>query len=473
MITIDKERRILKDGSVYVEDKVISDIGLRIDLEKYKKVADTVIDCKGGIILPGLINCHSHAGHSLMGKLGGDMMNQWWDMLVSVYENYADEHFWRIDGSLHACSALRNGITTTLNVLGSTPMGDDSSLAQGHAEGYASSGGRLVLGVGIPYSPSYPKIYHRWKNGHIHPLEVGVDQMLAGTEETLRYVHQAYDGRTRVFVTPHQQLMEHKPGETCPANLTTLTSGELSINAKVRSLAEKYDTQIYTDTYGGWITLAYTDKVNMLLGKDVLLGIEHSQVFNYRDLEILAETGTKVYYTAEGIYRRFHICDAMQMGIPVAITTNGCAPRTMLDLLESLRRAILAERLFNDDMSYFPAARALESVTIDAALCLGLEDEIGSLEVGKKADIIVYRSTKSVYPNENPIEKFIYSASGGDFPLVMVDGRILLEDFRLTEIDEQSVLLAANEMNNRIISDLNLYHTIDKPIWGKTRMELI
>ncbi len=473
VITMDGSRRVLRHGAVAVQGNRIAAVGDSDDLSvRYAQTA-TVIDCEGGIVLPGLINCHSHAGHAVMGKLAGDMMNRWWAMLIQVYENYADRDFWFTDGSLHACAALRSGITTTLNVMGSTPMGDDPSIPQGHAAGYTAVGGREILGVGIPYASKYPKAYTRWRDGKKVPVLADYDDMLAGTEEALRTVHNAFGGKAKVFVTPHQQLMGHDPNEKCPAGLTRLTPMELDINFKVRALARKYGTQVYTDTYGGWITLAYTDKENMLLGPDVLLGMEHVAATNFRELDILANTGTKVYYTAEGIYKRVPVSEAMQKGIPLAITTNGCAPRTSLDLLEALRRAILSERIFHDNMAYLSAPRALEAVTIDAARCLGQQDELGSLEPGKKADIAVYTPKTDLYPAACPVERLVYGASGGDFSTVIVDGVVVLAGHKFTQVDERDVLARAADLHEKVVRDNQLENAVDPVIWRKTRMEHI
>jgi len=473
VITMDHERRVLYHGAVAIKGNTIADVGPTAELcAKYPHAAETV-DASGQIVLPGLINCHAHAGHCIIGKLNSDMMDKWWEALIRVYENHAGPDFWYADARLHASATVRNGITTSVNVMGSTPMGDDPTLPQAHAKGFAQVGSREILGVGIPLAPQYPKAYTRLRNGVPTPVLADYDDMLAGTEETLKTVHGAYGGLTRVFVTPHQNLMGHEPGEHVPRRLMELTPLELDINAKVRGLAAKYNTQIYCDTYGGWITLAATDKENALLGPDVLIGMEHVAAPNYRELMILAETGTKVYYTAEGFYKRVQISELMSMGVPVGITTNGCAPRTTLDLLESLRRAILAERLFHDDYAYMHARRALECVTVDAARCIG-DESLGSIAVGKKADIsILDCSSPDMLCISDPIERVVYGAAGGDFDTVIVDGKFVMRARKLVNVDEKDILAGANEAHERAIRQCGIEDCIDPPIWGRTRMELM
>lgn len=472
VVTMDGAYRVISGGAVAVKDGRITAVGTAEQLAALD--AARVVRTEGKIVLPGLINCHSHAGHCIVGKLETDSMYRWWPMLIEVYENYADAAFWHADGALHACAALRNGITTSVNVMGSTPMGDCPEIPVSHAAGYAGVGGREILGVGIPHAETYPKTYTRWKNGKRAALRAGVDDMLAGTEEALKTVHNAHGGLTQVFVTPHQQLMGHEPGEKNPANLTRLTQLELDINRKVRVLARKYATQVYTDTYGGWVTLAYTDKENMLLGEDVLIGMEHVAATDYREVQIIAETGTKVYYTSEGLYKRVPVSELMALGVPVSITTNGCAPRTTLDLLEALRRAVLAERIFHDDAAYLHAARALACVTTDAARCIGRAHDLGSLEAGKCADIAVLDASRAdMLPLTDPLSRIVTNAAGGDFCMTIVGGKVVFEDGTIRTVDERDVLREADEVHARMVRDLKLEDYACKPIWGKTRMEFI
>ena len=184
IVTMDQRRRIIDQGVVAVKGRYIAAVGGE-ELQKEFQ-GEREIDCKGNILLPGLINCHSHAGHCLMGKLDSDTMKNWWPMLIQVYENYADSDFWYTDGKLHGASAIHNGITTTVNVMGSTPMGDCPEIPISHGTGYIQTGGREILGVGIPYGESYPKRYTRWKDGRQVEVRASYDDMLAGTEETLR-----------------------------------------------------------------------------------------------------------------------------------------------------------------------------------------------------------------------------------------------------------------------------------------------
>ena len=467
IITMNGLREIIRGGYIAVRGTDIVAVGAGDDAPES---AGKVIDCKGGIVIPGLINCHSHAGHSVMGKLNTDTLEDWWSMLIAVYENYATKDFWNLDGRLHACQTIRKGITTTANVMGSTPMGDEPDFPESHARGFASVGAREAIGVGIPYGP-YPKSYTRPMDGKMAKKCATYDDMLAGTEEAIRRIHMKNGGLTRVMVTPHQQLMEHEPGVHGERTLLSLTKGEIALNARIRALARKYGTRIYTDTYGGWVLTAYLDKENMLLGPDTLIGMEHVMATGYDEVDILAKTGSNVYYTAEGYYKRVPICALIEAGVNVAITTNACAPRTTLDLLESLRRAILAEQIFADSTAFFQSAKALETVTIDAAKALGWDDEIGSIEIGKKADIAVLDAANGwISPGVSPVQRVVYDATGGDFAHVLVNGRMIMHDRMIVTANESDIMREAEETHARIVRDIGLDSAINQPVFGKIRI---
>lgn len=472
IITMNPSREIVKDGALAVQGERIAAIGQTEALcQKYPQVP--TIDCRGDIVLPGLINAHSHAGHAIVGKLHTDTYESWWDMLLQVYEHYVDAAFFHTDAKLNACQTIRKGITTSANVMGSTPMGDEPDFAVAHTSGFAAVGVREAIGVGIPYGP-YPKRYTRFHNGKAVEKSVSYADQFAGIEESLRRIHRQNAGLSRVLITPHQHLMEHEPGEHDKLKILSLTEGERMIHARVRELAKKYGANIYTDTYGGWISLAYSDRENMLLGPDVLVGMEHVMATNFHEIEILAETNTNVYYTAEGYYKRVPLCALIDEGINLAVTTNACAPRTLFDLLESLRRAMTAEAIFNDDSSFLQSGKALETVTIGAAKGLGWADEIGSLEVGKKADISILDGSAPKFASwRNPVEQVVYDAAGGDFKTVICNGKIVMQDRRILTINEADVLSEAEELHQKLIRDLKLDAAVSKPIFGKPRISYI
>ena len=469
VITMNPTRDILENGAVAVDGGRILEVGDSAALQK-KYQAQKTIDCKGDILMPGLINCHTHAGHNIMGKLSTDSIRFWCEAVNRIYEHGSDYDFWYADGQLAALKFLRSGVTTAMSILGSSPMSDDPELARGQADGYTSTGAREVLGCGVVCG-GFPHKYTRKRGNEWVKVNASVDDMIAGTEEILRQNHRAHGGLCRVFVTPFLQLASPPAGVSDPVSLARLTPLDREVNAKSRALAKKYGTNLNTDTYGGWITLAYTDKENMLLGPDVLVGLEHAMGITPEEVNILAETDTRVYCTGEGFYKRAPLSEMLQKGITVAATTNGSAPRNMVDLLEAVRKLITIEIVAHDDYHYLQAGKALEMITIDAARALGWDDEIGSLEAGKRADLSLLDWHKPhLTPQTMPVQKVIYSAVGSDFKTVIVDGKVVMEDYVILTVDEGEVLRRAQEMHEAVVERAGLQACRNQVTWGRTRI---
>ena len=154
-----------------------------------------------------------------------------------------------------------------------------------------------------------------------------------------------------------------------------------------------------------------------------------------------------VPYTAENIvHGPCPAIELLQAGANVAITTDGTAPYCSYDLFKEISRAMWAQWQRLGDFRLLPAGKALRMVTIDAARALGLDDQIGSLEVGKKADIILVDLDRPhLVPNSTVPRLLAFYANGNDVDTVLVDGRILMQDRVVQTVDEKAVLDTARE----------------------------
>ena len=132
IITMDPERQVLEDSSLAILDGRIVAIGPANELaQKYQ--AKRVIDARRKIIMPGLIDCHGHAGHSMLGIFSTDTLSYWGQAAVKIYFHYCSEDFWYYDGLLGAMARLRYGVTTGISVMGCEPRSDDPIFAAKHA----------------------------------------------------------------------------------------------------------------------------------------------------------------------------------------------------------------------------------------------------------------------------------------------------------------------------------------------------
>jgi cytosine/adenosine deaminase-related metal-dependent hydrolase len=162
----------------------------------------------------------------------------------------------------------------------------------------------------------------------------------------------------------------------------------------------------------------------------------------------------------------------IQAGVNVAITTDGSSPKTSFDLFQAMRKTQLVHQLMSRDMFLFPPGKLLEMVTIDAAKALGWDDEIGSLEVGKKADaIVVDLRQPHLAPDFMVVHRLVYEAVGNDVETVVVNGRVVMDARKVLTLEEASVLDRAQEESMKLIERAGLQSHLHQPGWGRLRLE--
>jgi len=147
------------------------------------------------------------------------------------------------------------------------------------------------------------------------------------------------------------------------------------------------------------------------------------------------------------------IPELQALGITVGLGTDGCASNNNLDLFQEMDSAAKLPKAYRLDPTVMPSHVVLEMATLGGAKVLGLEREIGSLEVGKKADIIMLDLNRPhLQPVYNIISHLVYSATGADVRDVIIDGRLVMQDRQLLTLDEEEILRKAREWRDRIIS---------------------
>lgn len=471
VITMDKERRIIEDGAVAIDKGRILEVGkTEYLLEKYE--AKRVKDCNHHVVLPGLIDVHGHAGHSMMKTLAMDTPSVWLDMITRTYNHFTTDDFWYMDGKLSALERLKAGITTGTSIIGGSPRSDDPIFALNHAKAYSEVGVREIVCTG-PCNPPWPQSFSRWVNGKQITKEVTYDEVLKGAEAVIEALHHSHDDHVRAFITPFVIVPSVNPSAPTPADqLYGLTEFDRYQAKKIRQIARKYNTRIHSDAFGGMIHLAIQDKENALLCPDVHL--QHCRGISFDEARILAETGTNVSQ-APGfgqVNARTPITELIEMGATVAISTDGTAPAATFDLFQAMRKTQMYHQAALKDYYYLPPGKLLEMVTIDAARCVGWDDELGSLEAGKKADIItVNMQQPHLTPAFMHVHRLVYQAVASDVDNVIVGGVVIMEDRKVLNVYEKEILREANEESLRTIerAGIERYMQPTKYFWGHAR----
>jgi 5-methylthioadenosine/S-adenosylhomocysteine deaminase len=463
IVTMDADRRILEDGAVAVSDGRIVAVGTWQDVSADWQV-DEVIDCRGQVVLPGLIDAHGHGGHSLIKSLGSDSPSVWMRIVTPAYFHDTTPAFWHADGLLSAVERLRSGVTCGVSVLGSRPRSDDPAIGIEHARAYEQVGIREMVAVG-PSGLPLPHPVSRWVDGKRVPAEASLEEMLEGAEAVIETCHGSGAGRIRVYLTPFTIVPSIDPSNPTPNDqATALTADDRILARRVREVAAKWGVRIHSDAFGGMVRMAAQDLDIALLGPDVHL--QHCVGLSLDEVAILAETGTGIGHAPGG---KAPVAAMLEAGLRIAITTDGHARRSY-DLFQAARAAQFAQRLMSGDSYLLPPGRLLEMITIEAAQVIGCDDEIGSLEVGKRADAIAVDVRQAhLTPWLMPAHQLIYGAVGQDVSTVVVDGKVLMRNRRILSVDVESVLQEAEQQSSAFIERAGIQAHLTSPGWRQNR----
>jgi len=408
IITMDAQRRILERGSVAIEGDKITAVGKDV-----QERADTVIDARGKAVLPGLINAHTHLSMTLLRGVADDMPLMEW----------LETKIWPIEKNLTAQDSYLGALLGCLEMIksGTTCFADQYFFMQDVARAVEEAGLRAMLSYGI-IEMDDPKRRE--------------SELRAG-EKLVKTCQGAAGGRIQTMFGPHAAY-------TCSPECLM----------QVKELAKKYKVGIHTHISE---TQDEVDKITKKYGKRPVehldsigfLGPEvlaaHCIWLTEREIAVIQKQGVKPVHnpvsnmkTASGVAP---VPEMLAAGIPVALGTDGAASNNSLDMFSEMKFAALLSKAHKLDPTALPAQVVLEMATINGAIALGLQDKIGSLEVGKKADIVMVDMKKPhLAPLHNVISHLVYSAVGGDVDTVVVDGKVLMRERGVLTLDEVKVL---------------------------------
>lgn len=451
IITMDPSHTVYNRGYLGVIGNTIECIGpMKDELPEAAKV----IDLHGHPLLPGLIDGHGHAGHCMTKTVAEHLGDGWEDLVESIYYRYSDEDFWYTEGALAAAERIKFGVTTGVSMVGNTPRIDRIWPIKASMDGSATVGIRQMTGIGSANGP-WPKIGRSWNaDGSYTEYEVTPDMAWASTEEAVKTLNGIYPRQTCI-VAPGR--MGFRQWESIEDNIKH--------NKEMYRIAVEYGLPLHTHAYGNDVKFLYDHTPEVFGAK---LSLTHSTGYSDEELRILAETGAYVFHgptTRANISRRCPVTEMLKMGINVAVITDGTAPDRSFDIWRDMKNVQLLQRAYFHDSAILPCGKVLEMVTIEPAKALGIDHLVGSLEVGKKADIIsVNTDQPHLAPfGVMPIQRLVYTAMGQDVDLVMVDGEIIMEGRTLTKINERSLLDRVANVFERTISRVDQTGIFDNP----------
>jgi cytosine/adenosine deaminase-related metal-dependent hydrolase len=433
VITMDPQRRVIEDGSVAIGGGRILAVGPADEVAANHPVARKRIDARYKAILPGLIDGHTHAGHAMVRTAGSGDSPTWFRTVQQIYNRGSGFVFWRLEAALAATERLRFGTTTATALLGGGDSAfrcDDLRFVNAHCEAVREVGVREIVVAGHPRGP-YPADYSVWE-GEVErrtavPFETFRDVCEAAVDEW----HGGAEGRIRVALLSPTQHSGAPPEH----------AAELVVQTQVmREMSRRKGVMWHQDGHrrGSIATLHEMGG----LGDDAWLS--HCVDITEEEMRLLAETGTRVAHNPSAVYSVRGRCPApelIDMGVLVMLCTDATAPDRSADQFRNMWQCMHYHRRHFRDEKVMPPGKVLEMVTIDAAKALHLDHEIGSLEPGKRADVITVDLFRPhTMPFNMPVHRVVCFAQGSDVSEVVVDGRLLLEAGQVLSIDWRAMM---------------------------------
>jgi len=458
VVTVDAQRNVHPGGYVAIDGARINAVGPGSETPAADKF-DEVLDARGCIVLPGLINMHQHHWYTLFkGVADGYLLEDWVSGFLLPVANHIDPQAMRVSSTLAAMEMLATGTTCSLNhsVTTTTPALVEASIAP-----------QRDLGIRQVYAK---ELRCRTPGNPRHPLSL--DEALAAFAEEHRRWDGDGDGLVRLAMVIESNAHWVAAG---------MSTEELICRGY--ELAKKLNLRISTHISGGTFSLEkgflkylretgrtdvrYLMQLGLLDPYWVLIhGIHATEL----DIEHMARTGCSFVYTPTSESIRGGgigpFANAHRAGVNVALGTDGPMVDYSVDMVEQMKGCTLMQHVRHLDPTRMPAETTIEMATINAAKALGLEREIGSLEAGKRADIAVFDLAKPyVGVLHRPISSFVYAGKGSDVRAVLVDGKVVYADGRFTHLDNpQSVVTEAQRIGDAILRKAGLEQRLS-PAW--------
>jgi cytosine/adenosine deaminase-related metal-dependent hydrolase len=429
VITMDPARRVLRGGAVGIRDGRI--VAVESDAAALGGARET-IDAGGRIVLPGIVDTHGHAGHSLTRGFGeGASDGGWMHIVETIYFHASDPWFWEAESRLAALERLSFGVTTSVSMTGSSPRIDDAKYAVAASAGYRELGLRHIVAAGPPYGP-WPNTYtEQLPGGATHTHTVDLDRALAVTEEALQAIRAFDTPLLRFYVGPSVVSPSADPDDP-------FTRAQVN---GVQDLVERHGAGLHTHAFAGQVAAAHAIRPGTL-GPHACLA--HCAGITADEIAIMAATGASASsgpLTHAYVSARFPVIEALEAGVNVVFSTDGSAPDRSFDLIDQARVGVQLQRVHFRDSTLLPAGKTLGMITIDAARALGMQDEIGSLEVGKRADVTIIDARQPhLAPEILAPLRVTGHATGHDVSDVIVDGTILMRDRAIPGVDRDGIL---------------------------------
>ena len=427
ILTLDDQDTRIIDGALAIDGDTIVQIGSSADI-KSQFVARTLLDAENCLVMPGLVNCHTHAAMTCFRGVADDKELLVWlnDYIFPLEAKYVNREMVAWGSLLAIAEMIKSGTTTFC----------DMYLFEDEVARVAKQAGmRCLLGEGLLDFPTpnaqttadalacTRRLIEQWGDEpliniivHPHSLYACSPAVLAAAKKIADDYHLPYA----------LHLLENKA-----------ECDQLELRFGKTALAFLHDSGYLTDRF-----LAY-----------------HCVVVNEEDIKLLADHGCNVVHTPESNMKLASgvapVTAMLAAGITVGLGADGCASNNNLDMFREMDLTAKLHKVNSLDPTVMDARTVLRMATISGARALGLEKMIGTLTAGKKADLIMIDLNKPhLTPLYHEYSHLVYAVTGADVDTVMINGRLVMKNRRLLTIDEQEVMAQVRQIAGRIRKSL-------------------
>ncbi len=427
VVTLDKDRRVIEDGGIAIKGGRIVAVGKRTDLvRRFSSVQ--MIDARDKVVIPGLINGHTHVPMTLFRGLADDLDLQEWltKFIFPAEAKNVTEEFVRAGTRLGLAEMIRGGTTTYCDMY---------YFEDAIADETAKAGVRGVLGetvIDFPVADNktnaeamayVEKFVQKWKGHELITPAIAPHAPYTVSEEHLRAVR-AFSDRTGAPIVTH----------------VSETKREVDDSLKAKGVSP----------------VEYLRRMGFLNDKVIAA---HVVWPTGNDLDTLERAGVGVVHNPQSNMKLASgvapVPRMMKEGVRVGLGTDGAASNNDLSMWEEMDTVAKLHKLITGDPKVISALEAFELATIRGARALHMENEIGSLEVGKRADIVlVARDSLNQVPSYNIYSDLVYATKASDVQTVIINGRIVMRDRRLLTLDEVAIKATARMFREQVVKSL-------------------
>jgi len=428
IVTMDGSRRVIDDGGIAVANGRIVAVGTRSEIERTHTSQQT-IDATGKLVTPGLINGHSHVPMVLFRGLADDLDLQEWltKYIFPAEAKNVTEDFVRVGTRLGLAEMIRGGTTTYCDMY----YFEDAIADETAKAGVRAVLGETVIDFPVADNKTWPeamayveRFVNRWKNNELIIPAIAPHAPYTVSEEHLKAAR-AFSDRTGAPIVIH----------------ISETKKELDDSIKTKQASPvKYLERIgFLNNRVIAAHMVWPDPDDIPILKRLGVGVVHNPQSN---MKLAAGVAPVPRMLAEGVL--------------LGLGTDGAASNNDLNMWEEMDTVAKLHKVFTGDPKVISALQAFEFATIRGAQALHLEKEIGSLETGKRADLLVIdRDTLNQIPLYNLYSDLVYATKASDVMTVVINGQVVMRDRKLLTLNEVSVKNDARAFRERIIKSLD------------------